>query len=118
MPCPQSPRGGEEQTPKCPLRARREVPESEAEDGRLSDSRDKPTATRTDWQAGSAALRLGSRKFRTRRADESRSPQSRSALRLDPNEPRTSDRSADFLATAIRVHPASRAVSDSSENAR
>src|SRR5580658_6717665 len=116
MPCLQLPRAGAEQTPRCPLRARCKAPKSKAEGEHWLGSRGKPAATRIDRQEENAALRLGSRKFRRPRADGSRNRQSRSVLRLDSSEPRTSDRSAASLPTAIGFHPASCASSDSSED--
>src|SRR5271156_2972656 len=112
MPCLQSPKAGEEQTPKCPLHATNKAAESRTEDEHWSDSRYKPAAMRIDWQAENAALRPDSRMFPTRPAGEPGTPRSEPAARSDSNELPTSNRSIP-IPFAIGVHFVGRAVCDS-----
>src|SRR5580693_1527831 len=116
MPCPQSLKEGAERTPMYRRCAKEKVRESEAEDERLSGSRYRLGAMTIDWQAGNGALRPDSRTFRKQPSSESATPRSAPELRLDSNGPRTSSRNRDSVPTAIGVHFARRAVSDSSED--
>src|ERR1700733_1106074 len=85
MPCPPSPREDAAKAPSCPQRARNKAAASEVGDAHLSDSPDRPAATRLDWPAGNEGLRRDSEKFPTQPGGGSQPPRSESARRLDLN---------------------------------